>query len=202
MSKLQPIITLGPSLMEACRQFGDMIVKFKQEDRGRTQPRAAALVEGGIETDPQAQAEAKMCECALAIWFDLDAKAVLNWSNIPDSGHDLQYKGVRFDTKGSGWSSEYLTWPRRKNHIYDTCEFDLLVFVQRAPPHFKLNGYTSKNYFLTYHKVAPRHHKLWEGTWHMHERLLWNMADLMMLASSPTNPQSPWKNDPGNEPRP
>lgn len=125
------------------------------------------------------QATAKMAECAFALWAGMDP-ARLNWSGFCDSGSDLIWRSKRWDIKATKIGGQYLIWPIAKNEIYPSKQFDCLALVKFAVPTFELAGWMSKGEFAQTHEVATEGHKLFPGTWYVHEDRLWDLTSLMM----------------------
>lgn len=123
------------------------------------------------------QATAKMAECAFALWAGIDPTR-LNWSGFCDDGADIVWRGKRWDIKATSIFGRYLIWPIGKNEIFHDKDFDCLALVKFDVPAFTLAGWISKTEFWATHEVATEGHKLFPGTWHVHERRLRDLRSL------------------------
>src|SRR5262245_10368057 len=112
---------------------------------------------------------AKKAECAFAIFAGLDPLQAVHWDGYPDDGSDVLWDGLGWDVKATIPSGEFLIWPFPKNEIFHSKDFDRLVLVKGGNWVFEINGWVSKEEFWARKKVAPEGHKLFPGTWHMHQ---------------------------------
>ena len=108
-----------------------------------------------------------MAEVAFCMWCGGDIEK-LNWKPVCDGGFDvpLPLLGHLIDVK-STVKGHCLTWPIRKNHLYDGKHFHYLVLVRVLEPKCIIIGYVSKQTFKDTHHVAPAGHWLKEGTWYL-----------------------------------
>ena len=167
------LVTLPKDVMDRCVAHGELVVASYFAGLNVN---SRSVSSHGADLDPELQAHAKMCECAFALWADLDPFKVLNWSNRPDVGYDIEYM-ARIDVKGIRLGRKYLIWPIKKNRLYDRKKFDVLVLVRGDGPQFEIVRWIGKDEFKQKHEVASPGHPLDNGTWFMHEKQLRSMDD-------------------------
>ena len=166
-------VTLPQCWLDRCQDAGERIVHAYATDPRSAASKAYAM--NGIELDVEAQAFAKMGEVAFCLWAGLDPDAAVNWSALPDNGHDVNFGGVLLDIKTVEHYKKFLIWPVSKNAIYCSKRFHALILVKRAAPFFSVERWIDKAAFFCEHRVAEGELGLIPGTWFMPEADLWPM---------------------------
>jgi hypothetical protein len=171
-----PTIDLPSNWINCCREYAEKVVVDYANGRNA---KSRAVTCFDAHDNITLQATAKMCECAFAVWAGMDP-ARLNWSGFCDNGTDIIWRSKRWDIKATKIGGQYLIWPITKNEIYDSKQFDCLALVKFAVPTFELAGWISKGEFSATHEIATDGHKLFSGTWYVHQDRLWDLTSLMM----------------------
>jgi hypothetical protein len=161
-------VTLPPEIQKRCWRYGEHIVL--DYDSGWN-ARSREVSSHGAETNIELQALARMAECAFCIWLGRSIEA-LNWSRYCDDGYDTPSSMGRVDVKHTK-AGRLLIWPVRKNDLYQSKRFDVLVLVIGGPEIFEIAGWISKEAFRQRHQIAPEGHKLFPGTRFMDRDALW-----------------------------
>ena len=165
----KPQVTLPDEWIKRSREWGARVVADYADGRNA---RSRAVSCFDAESNIELQAKAKMCECAFALWAGIDPSRC-HWERHCDDGADSTWLGRRWDIKATRINGRFLIWPIAKNHIFESKRFDHLVLVKHDEPRFVIAGWVSKQEFSKNHKVAGEGHKLFPGTWYMHEDELW-----------------------------
>jgi len=157
------IVKLTPGLEAKCDAFGERRIEMY----AREKERAAYSVDGG-EKNLFIQQEGRKAECAACIYFNLGTPLeVLDWSDTPDGGTDLVFKGTRIDVKGTKPGGQYLLWPKGKNKAYRGKAFDVMVLALGLGQKWIMKGWITKTDFWERKLTAGPNHKLTVGTWHV-----------------------------------
>src|SRR5260370_29578043 len=152
------LIMLPRDLVDRCRQFGEAAVGSFQ--RGESEnSRAVSMLD--IENDPEAQAHAKMGECAFCLWSGIPIEE-LSWRAKADLGWDAVKCGIRFDIKTAiKIFYRLLIWPANKTKLYDKKNLNILVMVRGDVPQFEIVGWTDKETFGQDHSTGVPSEEDW-----------------------------------------
>lgn len=193
------IIKLEPEHIAYCEYFILGMMK------NRADASKAVSWRGGTEDSPEVQLSGKCCEWAVAQFFKLDPRKVLNWTFRGDET-DLVAVGRNIDVKGTrNPRAVLLIYSLEITKFYQEKQFDTLLFVRACPaPRFELVGWTTKEKFWREHFEAPSGPygaKLDPGTWYMHMRELYEIDELnrenweQMWKRPFDRPDLVWKSD-------
>jgi hypothetical protein len=160
---MKPTLSISAELTERSRQWALKFIKAAKSPPTAAHARSRSLSYRGAEGNVSLLWSAKMAECALCLYLDLDPERDLQWS-APDSGTDLTYRGVRIDVKHSAHKEpRFCLWPLKKNHLFDKKQFDVIVLVSGGPT-FAIEGWMGKEEFRGSCLIAGEDHPLDEGT--------------------------------------
>jgi hypothetical protein len=172
------LIELDRATIERCVVRGREIVRAHEN---RDYPQSTALSSHGAEKDPQLQAVAVMAECILAVHLNLSVERV--FEAPPLRPWDILFGGQRIDVKQTGLHGRYLIWPKNKNGIYLSKDFDLLTLVKNDWNVGHPQGWIGKQDFYRHKSIAGAGHKLDPGTWHLDQSVLKPIESLPGLIS-------------------
>jgi len=161
-------IELPLEVQKRCRDYAGLIVR---DYASGWNSRSRSVSSHDAESNIELQELARMAECAFCVWLGQSVEG-LNWSRHCDSGYDTATEMGRADVKHTK-GGRYLIWPIRKNHLFETKQFDVLVLVVGGPDVFEVAGWIPKEGFWQRHEIASEGHKLFPGTWFMDRKNLW-----------------------------
>lgn len=168
------------------RQFGfDLVKHYANGGSPASRARSGGR---GTESNPVLQAQGKIGEVALAIYFNLGIETVIKWGlDYPDGGYDiLLASGVRIDVKTT-LPPFKLIWSRDINDIYFEKQFDVLVSVSIEEQNWSrcyVEGWITKGNFYRRKQIADGMNcRLECGTWFVDKSILSNIDDLPYLPS-------------------
>jgi hypothetical protein len=176
------MIDLSDSLVWRCQAWGRQMV-----DRYASGSRSLRYSSHGAERNPVLHATSKIAECVFALDMGLDPGSALDWGGSPDHGYDVVVGRTCVDVKQSGMNSRYLIWPTKKNGMFDSKSFHVLVLVKTDIERERdgerrimaargyCAGWIGKRSFALRHQVAGADHKLDQGTRYMPQSRLHRM---------------------------
>jgi hypothetical protein len=164
---LKSLVSLPDDVEKRCRVWAERVVTLQLMKN--------AVSCFGAENNIELQAQAKMGECAFAIWAGADPVYALHWEDRPDPGHDFVWRGKRWDVKHALTGRKFLIWPVTKKSIYEQKQFDAIVLVLGNAPAFEIAGWISKEAFRYERETASEGHRLHPGTWFLPKDRLWNI---------------------------
>jgi hypothetical protein len=164
--------------------FGHRIVAHYEE--GGSPASRARSGNRGTERNPARQAQGKIGECAVALYFGMDPNVAVKWVvDNPDGGSDILLSiGFRIDVKTT-FPPFKLIWSNTLNDIYHQIKFDLIVSVSIDPDDAHqcwLEGYLSKEEFFEQKlNASPETSPLEPGTWYIDKAELRPIHHLLSL---------------------
>jgi len=162
-------IRLPDAWIERSRAFAERLIQSYANGESEAS-RAVSCFDA--ERNAEMQANAKMSECAFALFAGLDPETAVHWGARPDKGYDLIWHGKRWDVKATHAGGTRLIWPITKNGIFATKPIDALVLVKHKPPNFLVRGWIGKAEFYVRKEIAGEGHKLFPGTWFVDQTVL------------------------------
>jgi hypothetical protein len=174
------MLELGIDLCQKCWKFG---IDLTNHYEAGGSPQSLVFSSHGAERNPCLIAESKAAECICSVRLGLDPFTAVKWSiGVPDNGFDLLSAGKKIDVKAIGLSDSYLIWPVRKNAIYETKDFDVMICVTVENDFLYFwgdaVGWIGKAEFANLKKIAGKNGPLTAGTWHLHRQQLLKLEQL------------------------
>ena len=183
--------------VERGRQYGLDLVKHYAA--GGSPNSRARSGDRGTESNPILQAQGKIGEVAVAIYFGLDDETAVKWGvDYPDNGTDVTLSnGVRIDVKTT-LTPFKLIWSRDINDLYWQKKFDVLVSVSIIEHDWSscyIEGWITKGSFYRHKKISDGVNcRLERGTWNVEKDILSNIDDLphLPILPAPERVVIPW----------
>lgn len=173
---MRHIVKLQPEHMAFCENY------CREMMRRRSAASRAVSWRKGEKDNLAVQLNGRCCEWAVATYFGLRPRHVLNWNFMGDET-DLTVGDKNIDVKGSQNSKAILLiYSLEITKFYQQKRFDTLLFCRACPlPEVELVAWTTKAIFLRDHYTAPdgpHGQKLDPGTWYMHVQDLYPIEQL------------------------
>ena len=166
------LVQIDANIIRVSREYAERKVAYYATQEGAGSPSGARSGIWGVETNPVRQAEAKVGEYAVALYYGLDPRTAVNRSpSKADSGGDMTLPfGVVADVKTSPAGKLYVIWSNAVNDLYWKKSFDVLISVSISEDMTQcwIEGCMTKQEFFDLKSVADGvcdQGRLTPGTW-------------------------------------